>query len=394
MSKCILILVLLLGSTLASYGAQSELRGVYMEITNNQKFGVLPLVQDGDWRRLCRNLKLLGINAIFPNVVSPAGALYPSDVVGVQSTEKNQRINPNNKELLATSDKVELPQEIDMTSSDILQKIITAAHNEGLEVHAWTIEWFKAPKSTDPSRLMQDAAGNTTNTLCPSQPVNSDLMRRMIMELVQRYDVDGIQYDYMRFPSNKYCYCRHCREGFEKILGRPVPNWLAEVTPGGQWEKKYLDYLYGTLNSFVREMYPLIKKLKPKIAVSAAVWAKDEGSQVPSVRQDWGEWVRAGALDFIVPMNYGNDWILSHYEEFARNEARQVAGKIPLVFGLGAYADTPEGLVSAVKSSRDLKGSGFIIYTLTEKTFREHLPELHQKVWSGSARVPSFGRLL
>jgi len=377
---CALALLFIIGSSPASFGAQSELRGVYMEITNNQKFGVLPLVQDGDWRRLCRNLKLLGINAIFPNVVSPAGAVYPSNVVGEISAEKAQ--------------KGDVPIKIKEQTSDILQKIITAAHNEGLEVHAWTIEWFKSPKSTDPSRLMRDAAGNTTNTLCPSQPVNSDLMRRMIMELVQRYDVDGIQYDYMRFPSNKYCYCRHCREGFEKILGRPVPNWLAEVTPGGQWEKKYLDYLYGTLNSFVREMYPLIKKLKPKIAVSAAVWAKDDGSQVPSVRQDWGEWVRAGALDFIVPMNYGNDWILSHYEEFARNEARQVAGKIPLVFGLGAYADTPEGLVSAVKSSRDLKGSGFIIYTLTEKTFREHLPELHQKVWSGSARVPSFGRLL
>lgn len=372
----IVVCILLLISS-SVYGNQIELRGVYMELTSNQNYGVLPIVPDGDWRRLCRELKQLGVNAIFPNVVSPAMAIYPSGVVGtlpgVQGKMDTLRNKNNNQ-------------------PDLLNKIITAAHDEGLEVHAWTIEWYNAPKNTDPKRLMHDAAGKATNTLCPSVSENRDIMRRMIMELVNGYDIDGIQYDTMRFPPGDYCYCRHCREKFEKLHGTPVKKWPADVIAGGQLEKEYIDYLYGTLNSFVREMYPLIKKAKPKMVVSAAVWAREEGSQVQSVRQDWGDWVRAGVLDFIAPMNYGNNWIISHYSDFARNEAKQVAGKMPLVFGLGAYVDTPEGLVTAVKTSRDLKGSGFIVYTLTEKIYKNHLPALHQKVWSESATVPKFGR--
>ena len=80
-------------------------------------------------------------------------------------------------------------------SAGLLRKIITATHEEGLEVHAWTIEWHNAPINTDPDRLMKDAAGKTTNTLCPSQKENRDLMHHMILELVASFDIDGIQYD-------------------------------------------------------------------------------------------------------------------------------------------------------------------------------------------------------
>jgi uncharacterized lipoprotein YddW (UPF0748 family) len=139
-------------------------------------------------------------------------------------------------------------------------------------------------------------------------------------------------------------------------------------------------------------MYPQIRKAKPRMVVSAAVWCLETGSKVVSVRQDWGTWVREGWLDFLVPMNYGNDWILKHYGDFALNEVKQVAGKKPLVFGLGAYMDTPAGVVNAVKIGRELKGAGDIVYTLTERSYREHLPALKRTVWSEPATVPRFGR--
>jgi hypothetical protein len=102
--------------------------------------------------------------------------------------------------------------------------------------------------------------------------------------------------------------------------------------------------------------------------------------------------VREGWLDFLVPMNYGNDWILKHYGDFALNEVKQVAGRKPLVFGLGAYMDTAMGVENAVKLNRELKGAGDIIYTLTERTYREYLPVLKRTVWSEPATVPRFGR--
>jgi uncharacterized lipoprotein YddW (UPF0748 family) len=362
-------------------GAREELRGVYMELTTNQNFGALPLVPDGDWRCLCRELKSLGVNSIFPNVVSPAHAVYPSYVVG-----KPEGPTDLYSVVLALIGKWEGPP-------DLLKTIVSAAHAEGLEVHAWTIEWYNAPPNIEPDRLVHDAAGKTTNTLCPSVVENRDLMRRMIMELVTYYEIDGIQYDTMRFPEGgPYCYCRHCRERFEKFRGSPVVNWPTDVLTGGRWEKEYLEYLYSALNSFVRDMYSRIKKVKPRMVVSAAVWCLETGSKVVSVRQDWGTWVREGWLDFVVPMNYGNNWILQHYGDFARNEARQVAGRIPLVFGLGAFMDSATGVENAVKLDRELNGAGDIIYTLTERTFKVHLPALKRTVWSEPVTVPRFGR--
>jgi uncharacterized lipoprotein YddW (UPF0748 family) len=332
-----------------------------MEMSGNQNFGVFPIVPDGDWRRLCRELKALGVNAIFPNVVSPSGAIYPSNVVGI------------------------LPLDNRQGQPDLLMTILSAAHAEGLEVHPWTIEWAGAPPGTDPDRLVHDAAGNTLNSLCPSVVENRNMMRDMIMELVTNYGIDGVHYDSMRWPGPEYCYCRHCRVEFEKSLGSPVANWPQDVLPGGQLKTRYDDYRYQAINSFVRDMYALIKQARPEVLVSAAVWCSDTESRLASVGQDWGEWVRSGWLDFIAPMNYGNNWILWHYGDYARNEAQQVAGRLPLVFGLGAYMDTPGGIASAVELGRELNGAGAILYTLTALTYNEHLPFLYSAYWSEPA---------
>jgi uncharacterized lipoprotein YddW (UPF0748 family) len=275
--------------------------------------------------------------------------------------------------------------------TNLLKIILAAAHAEGLEVHPLTVLWYKAPKNTDPDRLVHTVSGETTNTLCPSVAGNRDLMRRMLLELATDFDIDGIHYDYVRFPDGGYCYCRHCRAGFEKVIKAPVTAWPKDVLYGGKFEKRYQEYLYGVISSFVREMYPLLKQLKPQLVVSAAVWAKESGSRVPGVWQDWGEWARSGWVDFLSFMNYSL-YILQHYDEFARNEAKQIVGKRSLVYALGSVVDSPEGLVNAVRLGRELKGDGFIIYTLTTSTYSEHLPELHRTVWSVPATVPRFGR--
>ena len=346
----------------------TELRGVYMEMHNNVRFGAYPLVPDRDWRKLFSSLRQLGLNAVFPNVVSPSGAIYPSQVVPTK------------------------PISALMGFKDLLAELVAAAHDEGLEIHPWTIEWYHAPENIAQDRLVCDSAGKTDNTLCPSLEANREMMRRMLLELVRNYDLDGIQYDYMRLPGSKYCYCPNCRAGFEKTIGRTVDEWPADVLTGGKLEERYTEYLEENLTSFVEEMYFRIKQIKPDIVISAAVWCHDSLPRHPGVRQNWGKWVENGWLDFIAPMNYGNKWVVDHFELYARNESRHVIGKMPLVFGLGAYLDPPESLVEDVKLSRELGGDGFIIYTLTEKIFNSHLPVLSREVWPAPARVPAFGR--
>jgi uncharacterized lipoprotein YddW (UPF0748 family) len=366
----VVVLGLAAASPAASPTPKPELRGVYLELHGNRAFGAFPLLQEGDWRGLLHSLKELGVNTILPNVVSPAGAIYPSTVVPT------------------------LPLEARQGHPDLLKVIAEAAHLEGLEVHPWTIEWYHAPRETDPDRLAHDPEGKTTNSLCPSVPENRDLMQRMLLELAKRPDIDGLQYDYIRFPEGQYCYCRHCRAGFESRLGHSVANWPADVLPKGSLESQYVDYLCDTISSFVQDMHDRLKAAHPRLVLSAAVWCVESGSRHVGVRQDWGRWAEQGWVDFVAPMNYGNKWVVANFERFARNEAKMLTGKRPFVFGAGAYLDTPEGVVKAAKLGRDLgaSASGLIVYTLTENTFANHLPALHKEVWTQPAMVPAFGR--
>ena len=195
----------------------------------------------------------------------------------------------------------------------------------------------------------------------------------------------------MRLPGSEYCFCPNCRSGFEEKSGHKVKNWPAEVSKGGARESEYSRYLEDNISSFVQEMKPALKAAHPGLVVSAAVWCHDSLAGNPGVRQDWGRWVREGWVDFLAPMNYGNRWILQNFEPFMRNEARQVAGAVPLVFGMGAYQDTPENEVKQVRRGRELGGKGFIVYTLTGQIMQEILPVLKREVWSEAALPPRFG---
>ena len=53
-----------------------------------------------------------------------------------------------------------------------------------------------------------------------------------MLELVRKYHVDGIHFDYIRYPDLSGCYCPRCREKFEARIGRKVEQWPAEVIAG------------------------------------------------------------------------------------------------------------------------------------------------------------------
>jgi len=92
-----------------------------------------------------------------------------------------------------------------------------------------------------------------------------------MLELVRDYDVDGIQYDYIRYASSDSCYCDHCRAMFEKHIGRKVENWPEDVLEGGQLEDEYLDVRAGYITQTVRETTAAIRAIKPAVVITAAV---------------------------------------------------------------------------------------------------------------------------
>jgi len=63
-----------------------------------------------------------------------------------------------------------------------------------------------------------------------------------------------------------------------------------------------------------------------------------------TVGQDWVAWIDEGLLDFVCPMDYTES--ASRFEELVRAQSEFVAGRIPLVPGIGVASTSRAALPS------------------------------------------------
>jgi uncharacterized lipoprotein YddW (UPF0748 family) len=61
------------------------------------------------------------------------------------------------------------------------------------------------------------------------------------------------------------------------------------------------------VTSFVAEVSRLVKRERPDIVLSTAVFAKPEHERRQKIQQDWGTWADRGLVDWIVLMSYAQD---------------------------------------------------------------------------------------
>lgn len=295
-----------------------------------------------------------GFTAIIPNLLWGGLAHYPS-------------------KLLPVSPKV-------MEQGDQIAECLKAGRKYGIPVHVWKVNFNLttaphefAEKLRATGRTQKDLAGKDVNWLCPSHEENFALERDSMLEVVRGYDVDGIHFDYIRYPDRNSCFCAGCRERFEQIAGVKLAKWPEDAL-SGEHAEKFAEWRRGQITRLVRVVSEAAHKLKPKFKVSAAVWGGWKNAR-ESIGQDAKVWIDAGDLDFVCPMNYEGD-----NEVFADLVRKQVAAtnhKIPLYIGIGAHKlSGPEQLARQIQLARELGGDGFVLFQLNEKAATRFLPPL------------------
>lgn len=119
-------------------------------------------------------------------------------------------------------------------SFDMLRELTAAAHERGIKVHAWLVDFVEGLNSAalreHPEWAQLNPAGGTTATetlgprrrpypyvwMCPARrPGYTDQwLLPMIQELVAGYDIDGIHHDYVRYPGDvapdSFCFDDYC----------------------------------------------------------------------------------------------------------------------------------------------------------------------------------------
>ena len=265
---------------------------------------------------------------------------------------------------------------------DQLAECLTAAKKHGLAVHVWRVNWrlnWRAQKEyrkklEDAGRLQRDTKGETLPWLCPSSEENRNLERDAMLEIVRNYAVDGVHFDYIRYPGQDGCYCGRCRATFEKRIGAKVARWPWDVRDGGPHHQAYLQFRRENITAVVAAVAEGARKIRPGVKVSAAVfwnWTTARGH----VGQDWKLWVEKGYLDFACPMQYTPDSVV--FADMTAKTRKWTAGKCPLMPGIGAtLGQRPEVTLRQVQLARQAGADGFVLFNYQTHLAGKYLPLL------------------
>ena len=264
--------------------AKDLLRGTW--ITNVASDAML---NENNVKEAVLNCKRNGLTDIFVVVWNNGLTTYPSNVV-----EKYIGIN----------------QDPRYKQFDPIAAFVEQGHKNGLKVHAWFEFGFSyAYKDSSlnnwllkyPNWVGRDQKQNLLkkngffwwNSLHPEV---QDFMQQLVLEVVQKYKVDGVQGD-DRLPAmpseggydtytTKFYNDEH--NGVNPPLNSKDPLWI-------QWRAN-------KLNEFAKKLYGSVKKMNPACIVSWAPsiypWSLEQ------YLQDWPTWLNEGYADLIIPQVY------------------------------------------------------------------------------------------
>ncbi|MGC8832426.1 MAG: glycoside hydrolase family 10 protein [Armatimonadota bacterium] len=328
---------------------RGEFRGVWC----HSAFGV----EGWDWERSCRVLAENGFTDVLPNMLWGGIAYYKSAVLPVHPSVSEK--------------------------GDQIEACLRAAHKYGLKVHVWKVNWnltgaptefVRELRAQDRTQVARD--GSPVNWLCPSHPENRKLERDSMLEVVRNYPVDGIHFDYIRYPDSRSCFCDGCRERFQQQCGVRVAKWPDDVI-SGPFAETFSQWRRDQITRLVEEVSREARRIRPGILVSAAVFGNYPACR-DSVGQDWLEWVRKGLLDFVCPMDYTPD--RDAFEDLVRRQLELVGGQVPVYPGIGA--SWPEVLLplqvaDQILAARHWGAKGFMIFNYDSNLAQAVLPMLH-----------------
>lgn len=305
-----------------------------------------------DWDEAMRRLAEANFNAVVPNMWWGGVAHYASDLLPRSRTFHER--------------------------GDQIAQAVESGKRYGIEVHPWKVNYNlgRAPaefvrKMREQGRLQHTSSGEELAWLCPSHPDNQRLEIDTMVEVARNYDVDGVHFDYIRYPHEDACYCDGCRERFTAAWGRPVENWPHDCRRGAL-QQAYRDWRCEQINRVVRETSEQIRQLKPHVKISAAVF-NDYPNTKNAIGQDWLLWCREGWLDFVCPMNYTTSD--SGFESMTAAQLGYVQGRVPLIPGVGHWRISDEQALGQVEIARRQGADGFILFNMGPSLAETCLPK-------------------
>jgi uncharacterized lipoprotein YddW (UPF0748 family) len=277
-----------------------EFRGVWVATVSNidwpSKPGLASEVQQRELITILDRCVSLGLNAVVFQVRPACDALYRSDLEPWSEYLSGKMGEP--------------PSPI----YDPLDFAIREAHRRGLELHAW-VNPYRARHNTRRGEVAPTHVSRTKPELVrtygdylwldPGDPRTAEHSLKVIMDIVSRYDIDGIHID-------DYFYPYKVRDANNKIVDFPDDETYARYQAGGG-KLSRADWRRDNVNRFVESLYSSVKKTKPWVKVGISpfgIWRPGNPPMVRGMDQyneiyaDAKLWLNQGWLDYISPQLY------------------------------------------------------------------------------------------
>lgn len=214
---------------------------------------------------------------------------------------------------------------------DPLAYAVAACHKRGLKIHAWIVTYPLVSKGTPRHPIIAqhpDWAIPHMGSfhLDPGLPEVRTHIATLVSDLARRYAIDGIHFDYFRYPEEAG---RYNDARSYKLYGGGLDK--------ASWRR-------GNLTKQLEEVQDSLQRVRPEVQVSVAPLGKlrylpslgrpHGWTAYDDVYQDAETWAKQGLVDFLAPMMYYKDHL---YEPFLIDWQERVGRYVPVVAGLAPY---------------------------------------------------------
>ncbi len=218
-----------------------------------------------------------------------------------------------------------LRKELENADCDIIEEFIKQGKKQGVQIHAWLEDFFFGVQGEDNAmlRLRPDLIARTRSGgiyvdgwdcfifLNPALQEVHDLLVDLYRELLEKYDFDGIQLDYIRYPvikdidhsagfeeQTKKMFLAESGIDIDKINSVNDPEWT-----------EFVNWRASRVTSYVKRIVDMVAGFNANgrnIKLSTAVFG-DPDEAIKLKCQNWLYWVKQRWLDYIFPMAYLSD---------------------------------------------------------------------------------------
>ncbi len=291
---------------------------------------------------------------------------------------------------------------------DPLAYLITRAHQSGLQVHAyinifptWLCGVGAPPADTTPPHLFWTLSHSTTWSAwrvhdqsgapqsiatcadylwaTPALSLTRDHITAVADDIVQRYDVDGIHLDLIRYPGSTYSFDPYTMQAFSDALQISPTLTITDWRPNSQRAQ---------INAIVQQIYSTTTALKPDLLVSAAVWP-NYTSGYNSYYQDSKGWLADGFIDANLPMLYSSDILNDLPAWIARAQGFLDDAHDRYVFpGISTnYTDVHE-ITTRIEAARSLGARGMALFSYGKLNELNYWADLATGPFADIATIP------